>query len=116
MNFLKENKLLHILGEVDEQFIMEAAPETKPRVRKKVQIIKYGSIVACLVCIVYGGIKDAPLLSKEDTNQIIQRLSQIGNEIALADYDAADPQDWEELKLALYDMLARLGELPYMGR
>ena len=66
--------------------------------------------------IVYGGIKDAPLLSKEDTDQIIQRLSQIGNEIALADYDTADPQDWEELKLALYDVLARLGELPYMGR
>ena len=66
--------------------------------------------------IVYGGIKDAPLLSKEDTDQIIQRLSQIGNEIALADYDTADPRDWEELKLALYDVLARLGELPYMGR
>ena len=99
-----------------DRFCLSLLPEEKALLDKGALEFGLSKTEYLRRLIVYGGIKDAPLLSKEDTNQIIQRLSQIGNEIALADYDTADSQEWDALKQSLYDALARLGELPYMGR
>lgn len=68
--------------------------------------------------VVFGGMKGMPLLSKEETNQIIQELSKIGNELSQIAYGAvwSDPQEWEQLRDVLYAILARLGELPYIAR
>ena len=99
-----------------DRFCLSLLPEEKALLDKGANEFGLSKTEYLRRLIVYGGIKDAPLLSKEDTNQIIQKLSQIGNEIALANYDTANSQDWETLKQALYDVLARLGELPYMRR
>ena len=99
-----------------ERFCLTLLPEEKELLNKGAFEFGLSKTEYLRRLIVFGGIKGAPLLSREETNRIIQALAQIGNEIALADYDAADSREWDVLKQSLYDALARLGQLPYMGR
>lgn len=99
-----------------ERFCLTLLPEEKVLLDKSAFEFGLSKTEYLRRLIVYGGIKGAPLLSREDTDQIIQALAQIGNQIALADYDTADSQEWDVLRQSLYDALARLGQLPYMGR
>ena len=48
----KEEKLLRIIGNVDEEYIKEATP----RIRGKVFIFRMASMVACLLAVVLGGV------------------------------------------------------------
>lgn len=99
-----------------EQFCLTLLPEEKALLDKGAFEFGLSKTEYIRRLIVFGCIKNAPLLGREETDQIIQLLAQIGNRIAQVDYDVVDLQEWNVLKQELYGVLARLGQIPYMGR
>lgn len=99
-----------------EQFCLTLLPEEKELLNKGASEFGLSKTEYIRRLIVFGCIKDAPLLSREETDQIIQLLADIGNRIAQVDYDVFDLQEWITLKQELYGVLAQLGQIPYMGR
>ena len=64
-----------------ERFCLTLLPEENELLKKAASEFALSRTEYLRRLIVYGGIKGTPLLSREDTDQIIQALVQIGNEI-----------------------------------
>ena len=69
---MKEDRILNVLGKVDEKYIKEADPEVKAK--RKAQVwTKWGAMAACL-CLVVGAITMIPRLSD---NHVDPQLGEI---------------------------------------
>ncbi|MGM9606386.1 MAG: hypothetical protein ACI3XJ_02665 [Oscillospiraceae bacterium] len=95
---MKSKRILDALGQVDENYIEEAAPEATPK-GKKYRWVKWGALAACLCLVLCGAVffvnRDAPSSVADANADTGITVSEDGVAIPPANVTLAVPDDVE---------------------